>query len=289
MKKLIYLLLFLPILLFSQIKGKVVDENGKSISFVNIWVQDENIRANSEENGTFQINTTPSKNVIFTALGYEKKTVKASDISLVQLKTIQFDLDEVVIIKKIDNKQIEIGKTNAAFCQAFDNGPRLDLKFFPYNIKYKKTKFIKQISIYTDSRIENATIKIHLYEVEKDGFPGKEILKKDLIATVSKGTIINIIDIYDLNLTMPKNGIFVGFEKLIIERNKIEKITKDLLNNSSRIQYIYYPFTLYNQVERPFLYSFSGGKWIKKTKNSDINSTSSITIFEPAINLILSN
>ena len=36
-------------------KGVVVDESGKPIPYVNIWVEDENIGTTSEENGEFSI------------------------------------------------------------------------------------------------------------------------------------------------------------------------------------------------------------------------------------------
>ena len=87
---------------------------------------------------------------------------------------------------------------------------------------------------------------------------------------------------------MPNNGIFIGFEKLIIENNKVEKIIRNVNSNITQIQKTYYPFVLYNYVEREYLYTFSGGKWNRKTNEEDVNSKT-IKIYEPAINLILTN
>ena len=64
----------------------VVDEFNKPISYVNIWVENENNSTTSEENGEFSINCLPNKNLIFSALGYEKKTVKVADAEKVILK-----------------------------------------------------------------------------------------------------------------------------------------------------------------------------------------------------------
>ena len=56
--------------LTAQTKGVVKDSlTGKSISYVNIWVENENIATTSEEDGTFHINATGNKNLIFSALG----------------------------------------------------------------------------------------------------------------------------------------------------------------------------------------------------------------------------
>lgn len=291
-KKRITVLLFLiNISISAQIKGIVKDSvSGKSIPFVNIWVENENIGSTSEENGTFSINTTEkSKNLIFSTLGFEKKISKATNNIEVYLKPIAYQLEEVVILKRFETKEIEIGRTNNETYQAFDNGPKIDTKFFPYFPSYKKTKFLKQVKIYTDNRVENATVKIHFYTVDSNGFPGKELLNKDYIATVKKGTRINTFDVKEFNLQMPQNGIFVGFEKLLIENNKIEKTIIDLNTNKTQLIKTYYPFVLYNFVEREFSFTFSGGKWIRQTKQEKDDSSNKLMIYEPAINLILTN
>jgi hypothetical protein len=173
--------------------------------------------------------------------------------------------------------------------QAFDNGPKIDTKFFPYFPSYKKTKYIKQVTLYTDSRIEDAIIKIHFYQVDSNGYPSEELLDKDFVVSVKKGTRINRFDVMDFNLKFPKTGVFVGFEKLMIEKNKTEKSITDSNTNITQIQKTYFPFVLYNYVEREFLYTFSGGKWNRTTKQDDGDSSGKMMINEPAINLILTN
>ena len=289
-KRLFSLLIFISCSLSAQIQGVVKDSlTGKPIPFVNIWVQNENIGSTSEENGSFTLDTKQGKILIFSALGFEKKIIKAYDASEVNLKPMAYSLDEVVISKSIGTKSVEIGKTKTEIYQAFDNGPKIDTKFFPYFPSYKKTKYIKQVSIYADSRIEDAIIKIHFYEADANGFPGDELLEKDFIVTVKKGTRTNRFDLRDFNMKFPKNGLFVGFEKLMIEKNKTEKTITDLNTNITQIQKTYYPFVLYNYVEREFLYTFSGGKWNVKTKQNDGDSSGKMMINEPAINLILTN
>lgn len=288
-KKLLWVFILIGFSAFSQIKGIVVDENDKPISYVNIWVENENIGTTSEENGIFSINLNGNKNLIFSALGYEKKTLKSSEVKKVVLIESAFKLDEVVISNSIGTKQIIIGQNSNAISQAFDNGPRIDVKYFPYIPTYKKTKFIKKVVISTDSNIENATIRIHFYSVDSNGFPGDELLKKDFLVSIKKGLKNNRIDLADFDLIMPKKGLFVGFEKLIIESNKLEKTITDSNTNKTQTKITYYPFVLYNYVERNFLFTFSGGKWNKKTEQTTNNSPGKIKVYEPAINLILSN
>jgi secreted Zn-dependent insulinase-like peptidase len=277
MKLKIAILLLLTNLISAQIKGVVKDSiTSKPISFVNIWVENENIAATTEEDGTFVINTTSkSQKLFFSALGFEKKSVKLAEASMVSLKPISYELQEINILKKLETKQIEIGKTASGIYQAFDNGPKIDVKFFPYKPSYKKTKFIKQLRFQTDSKVENATVKIHFYSVDSLGSPGKELLKKDLIITVKKGVNNSRVNISERNLILPKNGLYVGFEKLNIESNKEGKS--------------YYPFILYSREERDFAYTFTGGKWHKEIRLANEDSLTKFRVFEPAINLILSN
>ena len=287
MKYLFFILFSLSI--SAQTKGVVVDESGKPIPYVNIWVENENIGTTSEENGEFSITASANKNLIFSILGFEKRIIKASEVSNVILKATAFQLDEVVIARRFETRKIEIGQINNSPFEAFDNGPRIDVKFFPYEASYKRTRFIKKVSILTDSRIDNATVKIHFYKVDSNGFPCDELLTKDFIVTLQKGVVRNGFDLIDLNLKMPKTGIFIGFEKLIIAKNKLEKTIVNSNTGKTTIQILYYPFVLYNYVETDFLYTFSGGKWNKQTGEKSASATNKIKVYEPAINLVLTN
>lgn len=285
------LFLFFAANVAAQTKGVVKDSlTGNAIAYVSIWVENENIGTTSEENGEYLIGTNDkNKNLIFSALGYQKKTVKVSESQIVLLSPSTFELDEVTINNKKEKKQLEIGKTKNTIAEAFDNGPRMDAKFFPYYPEYKKTRWIQKAVILTDSRIDDATIKLHLYDVDENGFPGNELLSKDYIVTIKKGVTKNEIDLSDFNLEMPKTGIFVVFEKLLIKKNRVEKTIKDFNTNTTKIQTTYAPLVLYNAVERDFLYSFSGGRWLKRTREEMNPFSVSKTIYEPSVTLILTN
>ena len=273
----------------AQTKGVVVDESGKPIPYVNIWVENENIGTTSEENGAFSIPASANKNLIFSILGFEKRIIKASEASNVIMKAVSFQLDEVVVARHFETKKIEIGQINNSVLEAFDNGPRIDVKLFPYEAAYKKTKFIKKVSILTDSRIDNATVKIHFYKADANGFPGEELLTRDYIVTIQKGVVRNGFDLTDLNLKMPKTGLFIGFEKLLISKNKLEKTIVNSNTQKTSVQVIYYPLVLYNYIERDYLFTFSGGKWSRQTSDKNQGSSGKIKVYEPAINLVLTN
>ncbi len=276
-------LFLISMALSAQTKGVVLDSiTRKPIPYVSIWIENENSGGTTNEDGSFEIHTDEkSKRLIFSALGYETKKMVISKVGTVYLNPKMYELNEVVIIKRKLTRTEEIGKTDYETSEAFDNGSRVDAKFFPYRKEYRKTKFIKQVAITTDGRISGATIKIHLYSVDNDGLPGEELLKRDLVVSVSKGVKKTYFDVMKFNLKMPQNGIFVGFEKLLIENNRID--------DERTMHKSYAPFVLYNWVERDFSVTFSKGKWSKKTQSDDAHSQAKIMMYEPAINLILTN
>ncbi|VXC10540.1 conserved hypothetical protein [Flavobacterium sp. 9AF] len=285
----LFFLFFSHSIVFSQIKGIVKDSiSGEPIPFVNIWVENEENGTTSDIDGSFTLQVKDThKNLIFSALGFYRKTLPIAKSETVYLKAAVIELDEVVLLNKKETKEIEIGTTSNSILQTFDNGPKIEAKYFPYESSYKKTPFIKSVIIQTDNKLEEATLKIHFYEVNDDGSPGKELLSKDLIIKIKKGVLKNKYSIAKYNLVLPKKGVFVAYEKLIIESNKFEKIIIDTNTKKEKTQKTYQPLVLYNYVERDFLYSFYGGKWNKKT-NEQVPQDK-LTIFEPAINLTLTN
>ncbi len=274
-RTLTFLFLVFTNFLFSQIKGKVIDEFDQPIPYVNIWVQGENVATTSEENGEFSINTTADKSLLFSSLGFEKKVILAKDAFLVKLQPTSYQLNEIAITKRRRNKRLEIGQIENTTLQAFDNGPRIDVKFFPYHKSYTKTKYISKIALLTDCKIDNASVKIRIYKADSNGFPGDEMLDKNLIVNVKKGVQTTWINISENNIEFPLEGLFIGVEKLMIEKNKSDKGIA--------------PNVLYSFVEREFMFNYSGGNWNKKITETIKNQTSRPKVPEPAINLILTN
>lgn len=270
--RVIWIFLIVTQFAFSQIRGVVKDSiSGEPISYVNIWVENETIGTTSEADGSFFLEASKQKNIVFSVLGYEKKTIKGAAISIVNLKPMAYELNEIIVLNKKQSKQVEIGNIKNAIFQSFDNGPKVEAKFFPYQASYSKTKFIKEVTIFTDSRIDNASIKLHFYSVNEDGSPGEELLNKEYVVNLKKGVLRHKFDVSQFDLVFPENGLFVAYEKLLIESNKTG--TK------------YQPYVLYNFVERDFFFTYAYGKWTKLKAEPD----EKLQLNEPSINLILSN
>ena len=217
-------LLFLSISFFAQTKGVVVDESGKPIPYVNIWVENENIGTTSEENGEFSIADAENKTLVFSAIGFETLKAKLNESGKVVLKSIAYQLDEVVIQKRIGKDQIEIGKykkrnINLYYGTATPQ-PTIIAKFIASTEDIKTHPFIDNITFFSLSQINKAKIKIRFYEVAQDGSPGLDYSGYIIIVTVKNGKQNNSIDLKDKNIIIPDSGLFIAFEWMIIEENK---------------------------------------------------------------------
>lgn len=216
-----------------QVKSVLTDrKTQEKIPYVNIWVENENMGTTSNESGEFELNLTDTnKIIVFSAIGYETKRIKAGDIkSVLELIPNMTVLQEVFIHPKKGTKELVIesfkkSESNHSFVGGLT--PWMVAKYFGYQDDYKATPFLKKIIILTDSRINNATFNIRLYSVNENGDPGEYLYDKNIIGTAKKGKTITEIDLSHFNIQFPENGFFIAFEWFIIESNRHEvTITK---------------------------------------------------------------
>jgi len=226
MKTLIYIVFLLySNTIFTQIQGKLLDSiTKKPVKYVNIWVENKDIGTSSDENGNFQFTKIDStETLIFSSIGYKTFKTNVKNInSVILLQPKSVNLSEI-LIKKKGNTEIVIekykkGKIN--YYLSCSNKPRIIGRFFIHNDYYKKTPFIKSIKILTKSNINKAKFNIRLYTINKEGEPENYLNHKLITGIAKKGKNNTIIDISELKIEYPENGIFIAIEWLIIENNK---------------------------------------------------------------------
>ena len=120
MKKIILLFWFISLSCFSQIKGKIVDQKGSPLPFVNIFVENTYNGTTSNENGDFElmVKSTGKFIIVFQNLGYKTKketiTIEKFPFELdVRLIDENFKLNEVTIDRK-NNPAIQLIKNAIA-------------------------------------------------------------------------------------------------------------------------------------------------------------------------------
>ena len=270
-------LLFLAILLngqfaFSQVKSVLIDSKTREkISYVNIWVENENIGTTSNDSGEFELNVTDAnKIIVFSAIGYATKKMVVGDIkSAVELDPYFTVLQEVFILPKKDTKELVVesfkkSESNHSFVGG--TTPWIVAKYFGYDDGYKATPYLKKIKILTNSEIKNASFNIRLYAIDENGDPGEYLYDKNIIGIVSKGKEITEVDLTQLNIQIPENGLFIAYEWLIIESNKYE-FTYTSKGSKEEFKGLRYEPGIGTFIgnEQKNSWSYIKGKWIKWT------------------------
>lgn len=290
--RLTILLLLISFSISAQIGGVVNDESGKPIPYVNIWVENENLGTTSNENGTFNLNTSQDKVLVFSAVGFESKKAKLLESKTVTLKKIIYELDEVVVSKPKKNKTLEIGNVEKEYdSQLSGANPWIYAKLFPYEEKYNETPFLKEIIFYTISKTKEAKLKIRLFNYS-EGLPNQDLIDEEIIVTVKKGLKKNKLDISEYNLKIPNTGVVVGLEWMIIDENKYEFSYVEGQGQEKKkiIEVQYSPNVVVNYVDDEVGFSYSQGKWYQYRKvASEEKRPWSNKAFCPAIGLILTN
>lgn len=250
--------------LLAQVKGVVKDEAGNPIPFVSIVVENEANGTSSEEDGSFSITVEATKNLVFSAVGYETKTIKVTESKNIQLQKKVFELSEVVISSAKKQKIKEIDGFGTGGIRYYSR--QTTAKFFAFSEEAKKMPFLKEITIYTDSNIENAKVNVRLLKVESDKSPGEDILEENHIVAVKKGSKKTTVNLEEFNIEIPSNGIFVVLEPLNINENRFHKKGrkyKDITGKTKRMDtYTYEPNFGFLPSEENTCWYFTG-KWLQ--------------------------
>jgi len=275
--------------LSAQISGIVKDSlTKKPIPYVNIWVENENSGTTSTENGLFELNINDEKRIVFSALGFENKTIASSKTKNVLLNPKIYELNEVIVENLKNTKELEIGGAKKIHhSQLSGDKPWIYGKLFDYEEQYSETPYIKKVIFYSNSDIKNAKLKIRIFEMN-DSIPSNDLLYEEIIITVKKGMKKNSIDVSQNNIKFSKKGVVVGLEWLIIDENKYNYEYKESKIKKSFVTYAPSLVINYEDFENSFRYS--GGKWIRSKKyDSKQNKPWDNKVLTPAINLLLTN
>lgn len=215
--------LFIFLITFSisaQVKGVVLDSiSGKPIPYVNIWVENENIGTTSEENGTFSLEIKEEKTIVFSALGYETKTLKSTVIEKVSLVQKVYELADVVLEIPKQTKEIKIGNYESSGFRRHLNANYNAIYFKP-TADMKECSYLNQIKFHTISEIKNSKLRIRIVECNSDLSIGEDIIEDEILVDIKKGSKANSKDVSKYKIKIPENGFFIVFEKLLIEENK---------------------------------------------------------------------
>lgn len=292
------LFLLISFSLSAQVNGVVLDSiSGKPIAYVNIWVENENIGTTSEENGVFSLDIKEEKNIIFSALGYETKTIKYTEIKEVYLKAIVYEMQEIVVSEPKKTKKITINKYKKNKINLYFGAgkqPTILAKKIEYTDQIAEYSYLKEIKFLSLSQIENAKIILRFFEVDIDGKPSNDYIDENILITVEKDQKDNIVNLEKYKINIPKEGLFIAFESIIIKENRYDyefRIGKE--GQELKKDHNYQPSIGSSPSENNLTFKFIEGKWteskINKFEDSKTMNKYQDKFGELAIELTLTN
>jgi hypothetical protein len=272
MKHRAFLILFLlPLQIFSQVRGIVVDkETGIPIEYANIWIENQDTGTTSDIDGKFQFKENAiGKKLIVSAIGYEKSvSLIEKEDEIIKLNPTTYEIGEVVIRPRKSSNEFVIDKYDkSSIHNYFSCGiyPWIVAKYFNFFSLYEQTPYLKQLKILVDSRVK-ASFNLRLINANENGEPTSDILNKNLIIKTGSGKRNIKVDLSEYNIQFPKRGFFVALEWLTIESNKSEFNYSDPRTNKKISEIRYEPsFGTTNRNNGFFNWVYSNGNW-RKTK-----------------------
>jgi len=216
-------------LCFAQnyIHGKIVDEKGEPVPYVNIGIENTYIGTISEINGAFELKIPEKFNtevILISSIGYHKTSIpikgnigKMIDIVL---KENILQLNEIVVVdSKIKPKIIVTGKTYSSMTRfmydtIYSGSAISQLITSPFD-----TTFIHWINLGYINRIEGLNLRVKFKSVDSNGQPGKLLIEREIIYYLD-GVYKKLFD--DLDLFVTEKEFFIQLEPLVLKKSRKE-------------------------------------------------------------------
>ncbi len=216
-----------------------------ALPYAHIMFQDYRLGTSTDEQGMFAFNVADSLKsevLIFTHVGYEPELLKISNLEkqrLVPMNALTEGLGEVMITPVRHNRSftyrpdwrfeaVGIGNMNAALY------PSTIARYYPKPAKFEAAAFLKEITVYFYATEEqkglNPKFRIHLYNVDENGLPGKDITQ-DIVVTKPVGKNKVDVELLDQKIQIPEEGFYVGLEHIFITENEYFEVKDYYINN----------------------------------------------------------
>ncbi len=189
------------------------------IAYANIW-KDKQLYRSSDSTGAFVVDQKEIGNEFkITCVGYKDTVLKMSEVLTLEPNAIA--LNEVKIIKRKFEKIAKLGKAkrgDSVYAVQFDAKNGITAKYFENT---NNTSFINSVKFCASASENNRIISLLFYTVGENGEP-KEILNtENMIVKIKKGTHVAEVDVSNLSIEFPKEGVFVVLQHVLLEQNKL--------------------------------------------------------------------
>lgn len=215
-----FLLLFFSniLFLFSEIsiKSQIIDQDGHTVSYANVYNLSTNQGSFSTLDGRIQLKADESDTIAITCMGYETVKVLAESIGdTIFLIKKTYELGEVKVTPQKSTIR-SIGYSDLKSKTYFGNrvvGTEICVLARDESLASGSCK-VKAITL-RKKKNASGKIRIHLYSRGSDGKPENEVLQSNIFIDLKdqRGGVVKV-DISEENVPLPSDGLFVGVEWL---------------------------------------------------------------------------
>jgi len=197
-------------------------DSNQPISYANVW-RENKIFTSSDSLGVFYID---EKNINskfkISAVGYKTiDSVKVTTQNTIHLENDIIKLQEVAISQKLGIKKIKNGtlKSGDVGINAEMNQNIAQIgKYFANN--YDEVLYLDKFKFKAICSDKNRVVTILLYSVGENGEPYKIINAENIVCKLKKGHTTTEVDLSNLKMEFPKEGLFIVINYLFFEENK---------------------------------------------------------------------
>ncbi|MGM0582281.1 MAG: hypothetical protein ACQETL_16500 [Bacteroidota bacterium] len=220
--------------LYSQSQINIYNEEGESLAYVNISMKSKEVGWHSNSVGAIVFDERfLDEEIVLSKVGY-------SDTSIL----LNHNLDSIIMEKSPiyeeqhlvsnGNRIVKIGTEKGKNLGFHSVGSRPTIYLNYFQAEQIRGYQLDEFKFKTKSEITSAKVNIRIYAVTESLEPGKYLYEKDIVVSVKKGERMTKVKLNDLNIDMPKNGVFIGIERLLILENIYEYNETNLLTNQDK-------------------------------------------------------
>lgn len=239
MKFIVFALIIIPSLSFSQIniKGVVCNSKGAPLSFTNIVSVKKQNGTTTDEKGIFQLDNLDKNDTLkISNIAYYSKLVSVETLEkndTIFLNENTKTLDEVIITNFGNFKtEQDLGFLNFKTNASFDLKPGGQIALFIEN-KMERIGWIKEVSFKAKTQGKcKCGIRVRLIQPDSSGRnPDLDLLNDNIIVNSNDLKRTNRINLSDYKILMPKNGVFVVLEWLYSKNDCDKNSFTNILGN----------------------------------------------------------
>ncbi|MDP5229976.1 MAG: carboxypeptidase-like regulatory domain-containing protein [Cellulophaga sp.] len=298
-------LLFLFLFVYAQLnaqeiyfEGVVYDAKSKeTIPFVNLSFLNTLKGTSSDEEGHFFMDLPSNfleKEIHISSLGYKDTIVVANEIfkaKRFEMIPESFELNEVVVTETLGNSDVLNPISSYSLTSGFSSSstPWVLALYFP-NIGQQK-KYLDKVTVFFQNnkafKRETSKYRLRFYAVDPlTKKPTTDLVYKSIVLETEVEKDFVSLDVSNLNIKMPQDGLYIGLEWFFIPYNWYKNTEIDQLSNKFIVEDRFAPTFggVYTKNQNFKVMVYGMGEWtdfVVKSKDKNEN-------FIPAISLKIS-